>query len=137
MIRKATSFQVDSMGLHALCVAQIHVVFHISREAVNHLFPHSINVPELLAYVKWFSPFQPTPNANYGFYKVSCTILDNSCLTNIVPVCHVVQSIHLIPLVGDTIPRQWSSTTIFDNCSSFLLNSFSDLRTYCLFNNLH
>ena len=44
-------------GIHVLRAAQIRVVFCISREAANCLFPCSINVPELLAYVEWFSPF--------------------------------------------------------------------------------
>ena len=127
----------NQTGIQGLRVAQIRVVFRISREAADHMFPQSINVPELLAYVEWFSPFRAVPEANCGLYKVTRSMLGNNHLVSIVPIRNIVQSIHLIPLVGETIPREWSSSTILDNCSSFLLNSFSDVRTYCLFNNFH
>jgi hypothetical protein len=127
----------NQTGIQALHVAQIRVVFCISREAADHLFPHTINVPELLAYVEWFMPFWAAPEANYGLYKVSHSMMGNSRLSSIVPIRNIVQSMHLIPLVGETIPHEWNSNMILDNCSDFLLNSFSDVRTYCLFNKIH
>jgi hypothetical protein len=127
----------NQTGIQALCVAQIHVVFCISREAADHLFPHTINVPELLVYVEWFTLFRAAPEANYGLYKVSRSMMGNSHLSSIVPIHNIVQSVHLIPLVGETIPCEWNSNMILDNCSDFLLNSFSDVCTYCLFNKIH
>ena len=124
-------------GIQALCVAQIWVVFCISCEAAHHLFPHTINVPKHLAYVEWFTPFWAMPDANYGLYKISCSMMGNSHMSSIVPIHNIVQSIHLIPLVGENIPWEWHSSTILNNCSSFLLNSFSDIHTYCLFNKIH
>ena len=124
-------------GIQALCVAQIWVVFCISCEAAHHLFPHTINVPKHLAYVEWFTPFWAMPDANYSLYKISCSMMGNSHMSSIVPIHNIVQSIHLIPLVGENIPWEWYSSTILDNCSSFLLNSFSDICTYCLFNKIH
>ena len=127
----------NQTGIHALRVAQIRVVFCIRREAVDHLFPHPVNVPELLAYVEWFTPFRADPEHNYGLYKVSRSMLGNSRLSSIVPIHNIVQSVHLIPLVGETIPRDWNSSMILDNSAYFLLNSFSDVCTYCLFNKIH
>ena len=127
----------NQTGIQALCVAQIRVVFRISCEAAHHLFPHTTNVPEHLAYVEWFTPFWAVPDANYGLYKISRSMMGKSRVSSIVLIRNIVQSIHLIPLLGENIPREWHSSTILDNCSSFLLNSFSDIRTYCLFNKIH
>lgn len=95
-----------------------------------------IPVPEVLAYVEWFSLFRAGPEANNGLYKVTRSTQGNTRLASIVPISNIVQSIHLIPLVGRAIPPDWNSSTILDECSTFLVNSFSDIRTYCLFDEL-
>ncbi|KAF8326774.1 hypothetical protein F5887DRAFT_899535 [Amanita rubescens] len=128
----------DQMGIRALRVAQIRAVFSISRTAMNLLFPQSIYVPEIFAYVEWFSPFRPVPEANHKLFKVVRSLTrNNNRLTSIIPVNNIVQSIHLFPLVAGSISRAWNSQTVLEECSSFLVNSFSDIRTYCLFNELH
>ena len=124
----------NQTGIQALHVAQIQVVFCISHEAAHHLFPHTINVPKHLAYVEWFTLFWAMPDANYSLNKILRSMMGNSRMSSIVPIHNIVQSIHLIPLVGKNILREWHSSTILNNCSSFLLNSFSDIHTYCLFN---
>ena len=127
----------NQTGIQALHVTQIQVVFRISCEAADHLLPHSINVPELLAYVEWFTLFWAVPEANHNLYKVSHLMEGNRCLSSIIPIRNIVPSVHLIPLVGDAIPQEWKSSTILDDCSHFLLNSFLDICTYCLFNKIH
>ena len=127
----------NQTGIQALHVTQIQVVFCISCEAADHLLPHSINVPELLAYVEWFTLFWAVPEANHNLYKVSHLMEGNRCLSSIIPIRNIVPSVHLIPLVGDAIPQEWKSSTILDDCSHFLLNSFLDICTYCLFNKIH
>jgi hypothetical protein len=117
---------------------QVRVVFSISHTASDLLFRDRNHAPELFAYVELFSPFRPLPEANHKLYKVTrLQTQGNTRVASIVPINNIVQSIHLFPLVGEAIPRDWTSSTTLDNCSSFLVNSFSDIRTYCLFNELH
>lgn len=112
-------------------------MFSISRAAAELLFPCGIYAPEILAYVEWFSPFRPAPEAHHKLFKVTRPLTQNNrCLASVVPINNIVQSIHLLPLVSGAIPREWTSNTIYDECSLFLVNSFSDIRTYCLFTEL-
>jgi hypothetical protein len=65
-------------------------------------------------------------------YKVSRSRQGNSSMASIIPVSAIEQSIHLSPLPGVSIPREWNSNTVLDHCHKFLVNSFSDRRTYIL-----
>jgi len=66
-------------------------------------------------------------------YKVSRMLRHNARVASIIPVTSIRQSIHLSPLPGRTIPRDWNSNTILNNCNTFLVNSFTDSHTYLLF----
>jgi hypothetical protein len=66
-------------------------------------------------------------------YKVSRALQGTSRLASIIPVSCIEQSLHLIPLPGSPIPHEWSSSNILDHCQNFLVNSFTDRRTYLLF----
>jgi hypothetical protein len=88
--------------------------------------------PEHLAYVEWFTPFRAEPEGNSKLYKVSRALQGTSRVASIVPVSCIDQSLHLIPLAGSSIPREWTSSTILDHCHTFLVNSFANRRTYLL-----
>ncbi|KAM6501374.1 hypothetical protein JOM56_004388 [Amanita muscaria] len=121
-------------GIHVYRVAQIRVVFTIGSEALKHLYGSCEHPPKHLAYVEWFTPFRPSPEADSLLYKIEHSCQGNSRLASIIPVSHIAQSIHLSPLPsGRLIPREWTSNNILDNCRSFLVNSFSDTRTYLKF----
>ena len=83
--------------------------------------------------MEWFTPFQANPESTTGLYKVSCAIQDDACIAGIVPVSNIAQSIHLALLPGRNIPLEWTSTSVIDQCHSFLVNSFMDKHTYILF----
>ena len=114
-------------------VAQIRVVFSVNKTAQTHLF-QTRPPPNHLAYVEWFTPFRREPEPKSGMYKVARSYLDDFRLVEIIPLTSIVQSIHLIPLPGETIPRSWTSNTIIEECRNFIVNSFSDRYTYVLFN---
>lgn len=116
----------------AFRVAQVRVVFSINKAAQRHLFQDEPNTPNHLAYVEWFTPFQSEPELNTKMYKVSRSRHGDSPLASIIPVSSFEQSIHLIPLPGISIPREWTSNTVIERCNNFLVNSFTDRRTYLL-----
>ncbi len=114
-------------------VAQIRVVFSMSKAAQAHLF-QTHPPPDYLAYVEWFTPFRREPEPKSGLYRVARSYLEDFRLVEIIPLTSIVQSIHLIPLPGETIPRNWRSNTVIEECHNFIVNTFSDCRTYVLFN---
>ena len=92
---------------------------------------------EYWAYVEWFSQFRPNPEPDSQLYRVSRLRQSNGQpVASIIPVSDLIQSIHLFPLFGSTIPCEWSSGTSLSNASTFLVNSFTDVGTYLLFNPL-
>ncbi|KAF8337229.1 hypothetical protein F5887DRAFT_890749 [Amanita rubescens] len=121
------------VGIHAYRVAQIRVIFSITPRACKLLFGDSNHPPHHLAYVEWFTPFQRTPEPKTGLYKVSRSFQQNARVASIVPVTDISQSIHLSPLPGRSMPREWNSHTVLEECNTFLVNPFTDYRTYLLF----
>jgi hypothetical protein len=114
--------------------AQIRVVFSVNKLIWQDLYRDGpvLSPPEHLAYVEWFMPFRAEPERNSKMYRVSRALQGASRLTSIVPVSRIDQSLHLVPLSGSSIPRKWHSSTILEHCQTFLVNSFSDRRTYLL-----
>lgn len=110
------------------------MVFSISPTARQLLFPVNNQPPEHLVYVEWFTPFRPRPEANSHLYKVSRAHRGDVRIASIIPIGNITQSIHLIPLVGSTVPRDWNSATVIECCQSFLVNSFMNVHTYLMLN---
>jgi hypothetical protein len=117
----------------ALRVAQVRVVFSINKGSRWHLFQDQPGPPEHLAYIEWFTPFRAEPESNSKMYKVARSLHQASRLASIIPVSAIEQSIHLVPLPGGSIPREWSCHTVLERCDNFLVNPFTDRRTYTLF----
>ena len=115
-------------------IAQVHAVFSISPAAQRLLFPMNNQPPEHLAYIEWFTPFWPQPEVNSRLYKVSHAHHRDARIASIIPIGNITQSIHLFPLVGSTVPRDWNSATVIEHCQSFLVNSFMNVQTYVMFN---
>ena len=114
-------------------IAQIRVIFSIKPAARKLLFSNRDHPPHHLAYVEWFTPFQTTPEPKTGLYKVSRSVQQNARIASIVPVMDIAQSIHLSPLPGRSMPQEWNSHTVLEECNTFLVNSFTDYHTYLLF----
>jgi hypothetical protein len=117
----------------AFRIAQLRAVFSINKASQRHLFHDQPSPPEHLAYVEWFTPFRAEPEMSSKMYKVARSVRDTSRLASIIPVHAIEQSIHLIPLPGCHIPREWSCNTVLEHCNTFLVNPFTDRRTYLMF----
>lgn len=114
-------------------VAQVKLVFTLSKGAIDFFFPPPTNIqlPTHFAYVEWFTPFRAAPEPNHLMYKISRSLSrDGSRLASIVPVTSIRRSTHLLPKFGPVAPRGWSSSSVLDDCSTFFVNSFPDRHTY-------
>jgi hypothetical protein len=105
------------------------VVFKIPPNANNNLFGDR-PPPDHLAYIEWFSNFPNAPDQNHGLYKISRAHYQGKWLSSIVEVSDICRSIHLFPHFGPAVPREWTSTTVLDQCSTFFVNSLSDRHCY-------
>lgn len=110
-------------------VAQVRVVFRIKEKATKFMFPN-LEVPKHLAYVQWFSKFPQEPDDNYGMYKITKTMKNNKRLASIIPVSDISRSVHLYPMWGPTVPREWTSHDVLERCNSFYVSDFLDRHTH-------
>ncbi|KAH9997085.1 hypothetical protein BJV77DRAFT_1059191 [Russula vinacea] len=113
-------------------VAQVRVVFQIPSKSIQHVFQDaaSSDLPKHLAYVEWFTPFSARPNPNHLMYRVSRSTRHGQRLASIIPVESFQWSVHLIPVFGRTAPREWTSFSVLEQCSSFYVNPFSDRDSF-------
>ncbi|KAM6499612.1 hypothetical protein JOM56_005120 [Amanita muscaria] len=124
----------NESGIHAYRVAQVRVVFTIGLSALKHVFGNCQHPPLHLAYVEWFTPFRASPESASKLFKIERSRQGNARIASIIPVTDIVQSIHLLPLPGHTMPREWNSSNMLETCRSFLVNVFNDPHTYLTFN---
>ncbi|KII87233.1 hypothetical protein PLICRDRAFT_30651 [Plicaturopsis crispa FD-325 SS-3] len=118
-------------GVHGHRIAQVRLVFSLSETALDVLFPSDVRrPPKHLAYVEWFTPFTALPEAHYEMYKVSRVIREGQRYASIVPVEDIRSSVHLFPKFGPVAPREWTSSTVLDECPSFLASCWSDRYMY-------
>ncbi|KAG1748112.1 hypothetical protein EDB19DRAFT_1630396 [Suillus lakei] len=117
-------------GVDGYRVAQVRVVFTLTTQATNLLFPAGpVKPPAHLAYVEWFTPFQQ-PESHHGLYKISRLMRHGERLASIIDVSDIRRSVHLFPNFGAVVPREWTSSTVLELCPSFFVNSFSDRHAY-------
>ncbi|CDO77553.1 hypothetical protein BN946_scf184912.g52 [Trametes cinnabarina] len=108
----------STTGIHGYRVGRIRLIFKIPRRASERLFPGMIP-PGQLAYVDWFSTFT-APNPVHGLYKVSRPRgRSGEKLPSVIPVNQIRRSCHLYPDFGPVAPRDWSSSTVLDQCEQF------------------
>ncbi|KIK78447.1 hypothetical protein PAXRUDRAFT_325404 [Paxillus rubicundulus Ve08.2h10] len=111
-------------------VAQVRVVFTIPEQSHDQLVPPRVNIiPQHLAYVEWFTPFA-TPELHHGMYKISRCFEHGERLASIIPVKNIRRSVHLIPKFGRLVSREWTSSTVLEECNDFFVNPFTDRHAY-------
>ena len=83
----------------------------------------SHGVTDPLAYVEWFTPF-PAVDQHTGMYIVSHSTRQHRRHASIISVTDIVRTVHLIPFAGKSIDRTWTSDTVLDQCTRFLVNAY-------------
>ena len=110
-------------------VGRIRLIFSLPKRSFHTLFPH-IMPPGHLAYVEWFTAFTAR-DPEHGMYTIKkCRDADGAWLASVIEVRQIRRSCHLFPVFGHIAPCEWSSSTVLDECKSFLVNPFSDQHMY-------
>jgi hypothetical protein len=115
-----------------LRVAQVQAIFSIPEAAISKLFSSTSNPtpPKHLAYVEWFSQFPTQPREVHGMYKIKRSYKDGHRHASVIDVKSIYRSAHLIPKFGSSVPREWSSFNVLEECHTFYVNCFTDRHTY-------
>ncbi|KAK7689551.1 hypothetical protein QCA50_007343 [Cerrena zonata] len=58
------------LGVQGYRVAQVEVIFSLSKASISASFPPSIQVPQYLAYVEWFTLFPKAPEDDHLLYYI-------------------------------------------------------------------
>ena len=107
-----------------LRVAQLRAIFTVPEHLKHPLLPNK------LAYVELFTPFR-APHPDSGLFPVSRASRNNASVSEIIPLDSIVSSCHLIPRFGTKFyPAKWDSDNALEDCNSFFLNKYLDIRTF-------
>lgn len=94
-----------------------------------------------LAYVEWYR-MSHHPGSHHNMYTITSLKPPQSAPRHskliqispgeVVPLKTIRQSCQLIPLAdpGECWPAEWTSTTVLDRCSTFLLNNWASKFAY-------
>ena len=66
-------------------------------------------------------------------YKVSRLLHLGRRRAAIIPIESILSSVHLFPRLGPTVPRNWNSFSVLNQCNNFYVNPFSDRHMYLRF----
>jgi len=126
---------LDVTNWHLGCrVAQVCMVFQIPEWYFKEVFPSTNATPPThLAYVEWFTPLPAAPEPKHLMYKVSRMMSQGKRCADIIPVDSILRSVHLIPKFGPVTPQEWNTFTVLDQCHTFYVNPFTDVRSYLTF----
>ncbi|KAJ7140543.1 hypothetical protein C8R43DRAFT_954828 [Mycena crocata] len=118
-------------GVEGYRVGQVRVVFSIPEKSVGKIFKAGITVPKYLAYIEWFTAFKSQPEPNHLMYKISrAENRDGDRLSSIIPIDNIRRSVHLFPKFGRVAPREWTSSNVLEQCSTFFVSCFTDRHSY-------
>ena len=106
-------------------VAQVKVIFQVTEQFARRL-DTTRAMPKYLAYVEWFTKFEPQPQAGHRLYRIQRALQGQQRIASLIPLANIARSVHLMPDFGKKVPLHWTSNTVLDLCRRFYLNSFSD-----------
>jgi hypothetical protein len=126
VFRILSSWAQHFLGLQ---VAQVRLIFSLP----DHL--HQAHLPQTLAYVEWFTPFQG-PHPDSRLYYVMRASHNRGPAVDVIPVDQILRSCHLIPRFGSHCPRAWTPQSVLERATSFFYNPYISLSEFCHFFNV-
>lgn len=125
-------FSILTQGFLGYRAGQVRLIFCIPQRAHGKLFP-GMMPPGHLAYIEWFTAFT-APDRHTGLYKISrCRNTQQERLASVIEVRNIRHSCHLYPACTGQYPREWTSSTVLDQCDTFFVSPFSDQHMYMTF----
>ena len=125
--------QISPFASEGYRAGQVRVIFSLKKDVCARIFPAGFPVPDRLAYIEWFKPFAARPERHHLMYKISRAYRDATCRfreASVVPLATVKRSLHLYPVFGPVVPREWTSDNVLEQCNLFYVNPFTDNYTY-------
>ena len=121
----------EAVGIDGLRVARLRLIFKIPDDLAASTFGGGVQPPEHLAYVEWFTRPR-VKDGDHGMYPIAYSKDGNSGERTyaIIELSSVVRVCQLIPCFGAKVNRAWTSDTILDDCTSFLVSNWKDHLTY-------
>jgi len=107
-------------------------MFQIPRSAVDEV-ASGLDASLHLAYVEWFSPLAASPDRKNKMYKVMRLTENGRRCASIIRVDTILGSVHLFPQFEATVPQEWDSSTVLEQCNSFYVNPFAGLDSHLRF----
>ncbi|KAG2100459.1 uncharacterized protein F5147DRAFT_813133 [Suillus discolor] len=118
-----TSNGIQPCTLEGMRVGQVRVIFTLPRQFGTY--------SRALAYIEWFTPLRE-PDRSSGLHQLSCSTRRLHRNAAVIHIDEIARPCHLIPRMGQTVDRGWTSANVYESTSDFYLNSFIDLDTFCM-----
>ncbi|KAL0572146.1 hypothetical protein V5O48_009824 [Marasmius crinis-equi] len=129
-VRDISGQQGKELHGSGLRVGRVRVIFSLPTENLGLILPPNLPPPKHLAYVEWFSNFTRHPEPYSHLYKLKKEYRGEHPLVSVLPLNLVKHSVHLYPRWDMAKLADWESDTVLDQCDTFYLNPYKDLRTY-------
>ncbi|KAJ3730728.1 hypothetical protein C8R42DRAFT_550016, partial [Lentinula raphanica] len=134
-----TGGSAETTSFSGTRIGRVKVIFHLPAQ-LTLIGTHKIPSPSwwpasVLAYVEWYSPPSQTPleQKSHNMTTIHKLPLVNGIVPwSIIPLANIRQSCMLIPRHDKKNLNRatWTSSTVLDNATHFLVNNWSSLYTY-------
>ena len=99
--------------IEGLSVAQVRAIFQLPAKFQSY--------KGTLAYVEWFTPLR-SYSSNVGMYQVRRSTQMGRRRASIIPIEQIVQTCHLIPKFGRSVPAGLTSENALEKVDTFYIN---------------
>lgn len=111
-------------------IGRLRVIFRLPQTTLAGPSP-AIWPRNALAYVEWYTPLKRTAESDHNMYSIRIQRRDDGTPAgSVIPLSSIRQSCMLFPVYGRSVPIAWTSNTVLDQCSSFLVNNWSSMYAY-------
>jgi hypothetical protein len=132
-----TSDQAAAVGYAGTRIGRVKVLFRLPTEikisGVLYARPPAFWPNQVLAYIEWYTPLSLSKADQATHNMVSVQKAEGAQSWSIVPLSNIRQSCMLIPKFNkhtSSSQASWTSDTVLDSASSFLINNWTSIYSY-------